>query len=100
MVEAHNLGIMYKRPVITEDGDISLEYSHGRLYQDDRGNSCNMSAEIILKCSEGEMGPRFEEATACRHTFVWSTPDACPRKKVVSKVRLFFLGGGGVTYAF
>ncbi|XP_023345744.1 cation-independent mannose-6-phosphate receptor [Eurytemora carolleeae] len=84
MVEPHNLGIMYKRPVVNEDGDISLEYSHGTKYSDNKGNSCNMSSEIILKCSDRELGPRFEEATACKHTLIWSTTAACPQQKQVS----------------
>jgi len=84
MIDATNLGIMYKRPEVLENGDIRLEYSHGDLYKNDRGDSCNMSAEIILRCDDKEYGPRFEDATACRHSLTWNTPAACPQKQVTS----------------
>ena len=47
-----------RRPEVLENGDIRLEYSHGDLYKNDRGDSCNMSAEIILRCDDKEYGPR------------------------------------------
>ena len=36
MVDAKNLGIMSRRPVVNEAGDILLDYDHGSLYADDK----------------------------------------------------------------
>ena len=41
-----------------DNGYIRLEYSHGSAYKDTSGNSCNMSAEIILRCDDKEYGPQ------------------------------------------
>jgi len=79
-----NFGVMFHNPQVNEDNSISMIYENGDTFTDAKNITCNKSAEIVLHCSNIEKGPKFEEATDCKHTLNWETPAACPQKKMKS----------------
>ena len=77
---ARSLGVMKKRPVVNEDGSISMFYEGGDLVTMKSGNmTCNLGAEIIFRCHpDVDKGPMLMAREECVHTLEWLTPEACP----------------------
>ena len=77
---ARSLGVMKKRPVVNEDGSISMFYEGGdNVTMKNENTTCSLGAEIIFRCHpDVDKGPMLLASEECRHTLEWLTPEACP----------------------
>ena len=75
---ALSLGVMRERPVVNEDGSITMKYSGGSKISLADNTSCEMSAQIIFNCFSSERGPALRSQGECEHVLTWDTPEACP----------------------
>ncbi|KAL5011151.1 hypothetical protein ScPMuIL_013456 [Solemya velum] len=85
-VEAHNMGYIHAKPIISDDGTITIHYVNGDICHEGTIHEAPRSTRIIFSCSKVEHEPVFvSESPECEYVFQWNTVAACPIVKSVGE---------------